>query len=175
MRLPISQGRPCHPNFSPSAIQLTLWSGFWPCLPSTSIKVLADIRRFPSSRKFPQFNQANLASALQEAEIEYHWLEALGGRRGKKTTGSSTNLGLRNESFRNYADYMLTEEFREGIQQLLSVAGRKPTAFMCSESVFWRCHRRLVSRLSAREWDDRAAHHAVRRVATAYADRRCES
>jgi uncharacterized protein (DUF488 family) len=109
------------------------------------IKVLADIRRFPSSRKFPQFNQANLASALQEAKIEYRWLAALGGRRGKKTNGLSANLGLRNESFRNYADYMLTEEFREGIQELLSVAGRKPTVFMCSESVFWRCHRRLVS------------------------------
>ena len=69
----------------------------------------------------------------------------LGGRRHKKTNGSSKNLGLRNESFRNYADYMQTEEFRTGVQQLLAVAAGKPTAFMCSESVFWRCHRRLVS------------------------------
>ena len=109
------------------------------------IKVLADIRRFPGSRKFPQFNQDNLASALPDAGIEYRWLAALGGRRGKKANGLSNNLGLRNESFRNYADYMLTEEFREGIRELLGVAAGMPTAFMCSESVFWRCHRRLVA------------------------------
>lgn len=109
------------------------------------IQVLADIRRFPGSRKFPQFNQDNLASALPEAGIEYRWLAALGGRRGKMRNGSSNNLGLQNESFRNYADYMLTEEFREGIRKLLEVAAGKPTAFMCSESVFWRCHRRLVA------------------------------
>ena len=108
------------------------------------IGVLADIRRFPGSRKFPHFNRENLAAALPEAGIEYYWLEALGGRRKSKTV-SSLNLGLRNESFRNYADYMLTEEFRSAIQQLLNLAADKPTAYMCSESVFWRCHRRLVS------------------------------
>ena len=118
---------------------------FLALLAQQNIEVLADIRRFPGSRKFPHFNQANLASALPEVGIEYRWLAALGGRRGKKTNGSSTNLGLRNESFRNYADYMHTEEFREGIRQLLAVAGGRPTAFMCSESVFWRCHRRLVA------------------------------
>lgn len=109
------------------------------------ITVLADIRRFPGSRKFPQFNQDNLASALSKEGIEYRWFAALGGRRGKKANGLSNNLGLRNESFRNYADYMLTEEFREGIRELLGVAAGTPTAFMCSESVFWRCHRRLVA------------------------------
>jgi uncharacterized protein (DUF488 family) len=108
------------------------------------VKVLADIRRFPGSRKFPHFNQENLASKLPEAGIEYHWLEPLGGRR-KTTIVSSTNLGLRNESFRNYADYMLTEGFQKGIEELLALAIGKQTAFMCSESVFWRCHRRLVS------------------------------
>lgn len=109
------------------------------------IEVLADIRRFPGSRKHPQFNQENLAASLAEAGIEYHWLTALGGRRGKQPGGPSKNLGLRNESFRNYADYMRTPEFREGIQQLLTLAGERPTAFMCSEGLFWRCHRRLVS------------------------------
>ena len=84
---------------------------FLALLAQHGIEVLADIRRFPGSRKFPHFN----------------------------------NLGLRNESFRNYADYMLTKEFRESVKQLLAVATSKPTAFMCSESVFWRCHRRLVS------------------------------
>lgn len=118
---------------------------FLDLLAQHDIKILADIRRFPGSRKFPQFNQENLASILPKAGIQYHWLEALGGRRGKKADGFSNNLGLRNESFRNYADYMLTEEFRDGVKQLLAVTTGTPTAFMCSESVFWRCHRRLVS------------------------------
>jgi uncharacterized protein (DUF488 family) len=118
---------------------------FLALLAQHGIEVLADIRRFPGSRKFPHFNQDNLASTLNTAGIEYHWLETLGGRRGKKANGSSINLGLRNVSFRNYADYMQTEEFRAAVQQLLAVAAEKPTAFMCSESVFWRCHRRLVS------------------------------
>lgn len=109
------------------------------------IEVLVDIRRFPGSRKFPQFNQDTLVSNLRQADIEYRWLESLGGRRPKPANGSSMNLGLRNESFRNYADYMLTDEFRAGMDQLLAIAAARPTAVMCSESVFWRCHRRLVS------------------------------
>jgi uncharacterized protein (DUF488 family) len=110
------------------------------------IDALADIRRFPGLRKFPQFNQDDLASALRQAGIEYHWLESLGGRRGKQRDGSSTaNLGLHNAGFRNYADYMLTPEFREGAEKLLEIARRKRTALMCAESLFWRCHRRLVS------------------------------
>ncbi len=139
------------------------------------IEVVADIRRFPGSRKHPQFNRDGLATSLPAAGIEYHWLAALGGRRGKKPNGPSANLGLRNESFRNYADYMHTEGFREGVRELLVVAGGRPTAFMCSEGVFWRCHRRLVAGLPARERNDRAARHAVRRVAPAHADRRGES
>jgi len=118
---------------------------FLALLAEHGIGILADIRRFPGSRKFPHFNQDHLASILPKAGIEYDWLEALGGRRGKAKNGTSRNLGLQNESFRNYADYMLTEEFHEGVKQLLTFAAAKPTAFMCSESVFWRCHRRLVS------------------------------
>lgn len=109
------------------------------------IEALADIRRFPGSRRYPHFNRENLAASLLEAGIEYHWLEALGGRRGKQGKGTSPNMGLRNESFRNYADYMFTPDFRTGIEQLLDIAERKRTAFMCSEGLFWRCHRRLVS------------------------------
>src|ERR1700747_1693094 len=73
------------------------------------IEALVDIRRFPGSRKHPHFNHENLATALQEAGIEYRWIEALGGRRHKQAE-ESPNLGLRNESFRNYADYMLTKD-----------------------------------------------------------------
>jgi uncharacterized protein (DUF488 family) len=107
------------------------------------IEALADIRRFPGSRKFPQFNQANL-SALQGAGIEYHWFEVLGGRRHKRQT-QSPNLGLENRDFRNYADYMMTQEFQQGIDKLLEIADRQRTTIMCAEAVFWRCHRRLVS------------------------------
>jgi uncharacterized protein (DUF488 family) len=109
------------------------------------IELLADIRRFPGSRKFPHYNRDNLASSLPEAGIGYRWIEALGGRRQQKSSASSSNFGLRNESFRNYADYMATDGFREGVRQLLEQAEQRRTAFMCSESLFWRCHRRLVS------------------------------
>jgi uncharacterized protein (DUF488 family) len=108
------------------------------------IVALADIRRFPGSRKHPHFNQKTLATALQDSGVEYHWFEALGGRR-RKQQGESANIGLRNEGFRNYADYMLTEEFQEGVADLLRVAKQKRTALMCAEGLFWQCHRRLVS------------------------------
>lgn len=114
------------------------------------IEALADIRRFPGSRKYPHFNADQLGPALQRVGIEYRWLEALGGRRGKQRDASDgvlRNGGLRNESFRNYADYMASEEFQAGLEQLLELARQKRTAYMCSEGLFWRCHRRLVSDL----------------------------
>jgi uncharacterized protein (DUF488 family) len=107
------------------------------------VEALADIRRFPGSRKHPHFNRDSLAAALEESGVEYHWLEALGGRRPKQRD-ESPNLGLENQGFRNYADYMLTDEFREGVGKLLGVARRKRTAIMCAEGLFWQCHRRLV-------------------------------
>lgn len=109
------------------------------------IEALADVRRFPGSKRLPHFNRENLASALQKDGIEYHWIEALGGRRRKEVGGPSHNLGLRNESFRNYADYMETDEFQQAVDQLLELGQRKRTAFMCAEGLFWQCHRRLVS------------------------------
>ena len=119
---------------------------FLELLQQHQIAALVDIRRFPGSRTFPQFNQDSLAAALQTAGIEYHWIEPLGGRRSaSKLNLPSTNTGLHNASFRHYADYMQTAAFSEGIDELLSIAAAKRTAYMCSESVFWRCHRRLVS------------------------------
>ena len=108
------------------------------------VEALVDIRRFPGSRKHPHFNRDNLAAALPKSGVEYHWLEALGGRRPKRRD-ESPNRGLENQGFRNYADYMLTDEFREGMEKLLEVARRKRTAIMCAEGLFWQCHRRLVS------------------------------
>jgi uncharacterized protein (DUF488 family) len=108
------------------------------------VEALVDIRRFPGSRKHPHFHRDNLAVVLPKSGVEYHWLEALGGRRHKQRE-ESPNLGLENQSFRNYADYMLTDEFREGVEKLLEVARQKRTAIMCAEGLFWQCHRRLVS------------------------------
>jgi uncharacterized protein (DUF488 family) len=119
------------------------WEEFLSLLSEHEIGAIADIRRFPGSRKHPQFGQANMAAALPEARIEYRWIELLGGRR--KAVETSPNQGLRNESFRNYADYMATEPFRQGIAELLALARERRTAYMCSEGLFWRCHRRLVS------------------------------
>jgi uncharacterized protein (DUF488 family) len=119
---------------------------FLSLLAQNRIKTLVDIRRFPGSRKYPHWNQDNLAASLQEAGIKYHWIEGLGGRRrSKKADSVSLNLGLRNESFRSYADYMLTEEFHQATEKLLEIASRKRTTMMCAEAVYWRCHRRLVS------------------------------
>lgn len=117
---------------------------FLTLLKQHAINALVDIRRFPGSKKFPHFNQTNLATVLQDADIEYHWLEGLGGRRQSKQK-ESPNLGLENASFRSYADHMQTHEFRQAIEKLLELAAGKQTAIMCAESVFWRCHRRLVS------------------------------
>jgi uncharacterized protein (DUF488 family) len=108
------------------------------------VEALVDIRRFPGSRKHPHFHRDNLAAALPKSGVEYDWLEALEGRRHKQWD-DSPNLGLENRGFRNYADHMLTDEFREGVKKLLEVARRKRTAIMCAEGLFWQCHRRLVS------------------------------
>ena len=118
---------------------------FLDLLDQHEIKTLVDIRRFPSSRTFPHFNRDKLSHELEAKGIDYTWIESLGGRRPKAKDFVSPNMGLRNDSFRNYADYMLTDEFRIGMKKLSEIAGAKRTAIMCSESVFWRCHRRLVS------------------------------
>ena len=96
---------------------------FLALLAQHGVEALVDIRRFPGSRKHPHFHRDNLAAALPKSGVEYHWLEALGGRRHKQRD-ESPNLGLENQGFRNYADYMLTDAFREGVEQLLEFARR---------------------------------------------------
>jgi uncharacterized protein (DUF488 family) len=117
---------------------------FLALLAQHEVEALVDIRRSPGSRKHPHFSRDNLAVALPKSGVAYHWLEALGGRRPKQRD-ESPNRGLENKSFRNYADYMLTGEFREGVEKLLAVARQKRTTIMCAEGLFWQCHRRLVS------------------------------
>jgi uncharacterized protein (DUF488 family) len=107
---------------------------FLALLAGHGVEALVDIRRFPGSRKYPHFSRDNLSAALPKSGVEYHWLEALGGRRHKQRD-ESPNLGLENEGFRNYADYMPTDEFRGGVGKLLKVAGQKRTAIMCAEGL----------------------------------------
>ncbi len=107
------------------------------------IKQLADIRTIPKSRRNPQFNTDSLAASLARAGIVYVHIKALGGLRHPHK--DSMNLGWRNASFRGYADYMQTPEFRAAIDQVIRLAAEKPTALMCAEAVPWRCHRSLVA------------------------------
>jgi uncharacterized protein (DUF488 family) len=107
------------------------------------IEALADVRAFPFSRRYPHFNKEMLAPSLAASKIDYEHLPALGGRR--KPAADSINTALRNASFRAYADYMETENFREGIENLLRLGMSQPTAMMCAEAVWWRCHRSLIS------------------------------
>lgn len=108
------------------------------------IATLVDIRSFPMSRRLPHFNRESLERELPSHGITYVWMKDLGGRR-KKTRDDSANVGLRNESFRNYADYMMTDEFASVIDRLLEIADREKTAIMCAERVYFQCHRMLVS------------------------------
>ena len=113
-------------------------------LQAHSIQRLVDIRAFPMSRRLPHFNRENLERELPAHGIEYVWMQALGGYR-KKSREDSPNIGLRNKSFRNYADYMLSSEFQNAAAELVRLAEQLPTAYMCAERVYFHCHRMLVS------------------------------
>ncbi|OLE12116.1 MAG: hypothetical protein AUG89_08325 [Acidobacteria bacterium 13_1_20CM_4_56_7] len=113
-------------------------------LQAHSIETLVDIRAFPMSRRLPHFNREALEKTLPEAGIRYRWIKELGGMR-KKSLEESPNVALRNNSFRNYADYMLTPEFESAIAELLDTAEHSRTAYMCAERVYFKCHRMLVS------------------------------
>lgn len=107
------------------------------------ISALADVRRFPGSRKFPQFNQEEFSKYLERDKIEYAHFPELGGRR--RARPDSPNTIWRNESFRGYADYMMGESFQHGIQRLMELAAQERTAIMCAEALWWQCHRSLIS------------------------------
>ena len=108
------------------------------------IETLVDIRAFPMSRRLPQFNRDSLEKTLPAAGIHYLWMKSLGGYR-KKIREDSPHIAMRNSSFRNYADYMLTPEFERAMAELIRIAERQPTAYMCAERVYFHCHRMLVS------------------------------
>ena len=113
-------------------------------LRNNDITHLVDVRSFPSSGKFPQWNQPAIINALPPG-IEYRWIPRLGGRRHTPKGVQSANGAWRVKAFRDYADYMDSDEFREGLAELLELAERGRPAIMCSEAVPWRCHRRLIT------------------------------
>jgi uncharacterized protein (DUF488 family) len=113
-------------------------------LKAHGIETLVDIRAFPKSRRLPHFNRETLEIELPKRGIRYVWMKALGGYR-KSTRKDSPNTGLRNASFRNYADYMLTEGFGQAMDALLNISAKSRTAYMCAERVYFHCHRMLVS------------------------------
>ena len=107
------------------------------------IQVLVDVRSFPGSRRYPQFNRGALAESLEQVGIEYKHEPRLGGRRTPRK--DSHNTAWKNASFRAYADHMESEEFRNGVKDLLELARQSRVAVMCAEALWWRCHRRLIS------------------------------
>ncbi|HVL24179.1 MAG TPA: DUF488 domain-containing protein [Thermomicrobiales bacterium] len=115
---------------------------FLDLLRRNGVGLLADIRTIPKSRRNPQYWHDALAASLAGAGIAYRALPALGGRR--RTTPDSINTAWRNLSFRGYADYMQTDAFAAGVDQLVTLAVERTTAIMCAEAVPWRCHRSLV-------------------------------
>ena len=112
-------------------------------LHSFKIELVADIRSYPGSRRYPQFNKESLAISLPENNLQYIHIKELGGRR--KVNPDSKNTAWRHPAFRGYADYMETPEFQQGIEELEALALKQRTAYMCSEAVWWRCHRSMVS------------------------------
>jgi len=120
------------------------FEAFVDLLLSNHVEILVDVRSFPHSRAYPQFDQATLPASLRENGIAYLHLPALGGRRSRRLE-DSPNGGWRVAAFRNYADYMATEAFAAGMAELLAIADDRAVALMCAEAVPWRCHRRLIS------------------------------
>lgn len=136
-----------------NAVELeTLWTighstrsaaAFVKLLQEYRIDLLVDVRRFPGSRRYPQFHADALALALPAAGIDYRHFAALGGRR--KPLPDSPNREWRNPAFRGYADYMASAEFRDALALLMQLAGTRRCAIMCAELLWWQCHRSLIA------------------------------
>jgi uncharacterized protein (DUF488 family) len=112
-------------------------------LKSFNIELLTDVRSLPGSNRFPHFNKESLEISLKERSVDYTHIPLLGGRRSVKK--DPQNQAWKNKSFRGYADYMETEQFKEGIDVLLKLSENKRTAIMCAEALWWRCHRSMIS------------------------------
>ena len=140
------------PGEGGAAARVTVWTighstrtaeEFIAVLAAHEIEVVVDVRRFPGSRRLPQFGSAALATSLRAAGVSYRWIEALGGRR--RPDPASPNDAWENEAFRGYADHTASEEFAEGLFELLMIANGLRSAVMCAELLWWRCHRRIIA------------------------------
>jgi uncharacterized protein (DUF488 family) len=107
------------------------------------VELVVDVRRFAGSRRLPQFTASALGAALADAGVSYHEIPSLGGRR--RADPASPNPGWRHEGFRGYADHMASEEFADGLFDLMMLASAVRTVIMCAEALWWRCHRRLIA------------------------------
>jgi uncharacterized protein (DUF488 family) len=124
---------------------------FLAMLRAVDVEALADVRSQPGSRRHPQFGAKSLEAALGEIGIAYVHLSELGGRREPRA--DSPHRALRVAAFRGYADHMSSDEFARGNERLTSLASESRTAFMCAETLWWRCHRRLIAdRLTVDGW-----------------------
>ena len=112
-------------------------------LAENRLEILADVRSHPGSRRFPHYGQDALRDELRRHGMDYHWLPALGGRR--RARPDSPNTVWRNASFRGYADYMQTPQFADGLESVIALARQRRTVLMCSEAVWWRCHRSMIA------------------------------
>ena len=117
---------------------------FLALLKGREVQALIDVRSYPGSRRWPQFNQAELFHSLESSGIEYRWMKDLGGRRHGKRE-DSPHIGWTHPAFRSYSDHTETAEFAAALQELCDLAARKVTACMCSEGLWWKCHRRIIS------------------------------
>ncbi|MEW6442959.1 MAG: DUF488 domain-containing protein [bacterium] len=121
------------------------WEELVDLLHSFDIRCVWDVRRYPGSRRFPQFERAHMETALPREEIAYQWAEALGGRRRSTAGASSPNQGLESPGLRAYADHMATDLFRQAVQRLVARAAATCSSVLCAERLYWKCHRRLLS------------------------------
>ena len=121
------------------------FEAFVAALKAAGVDCVADVRRFPHSRRHPQFEGATLEAALPAQAIAYRHFAALGGRRGRAAVGASRNALWRETAFRNYADYAETPEFHAALAALRRLARERTVAVMCAEAVWWRCHRRIIA------------------------------
>ncbi|HZA76571.1 MAG TPA: DUF488 domain-containing protein [Acidimicrobiales bacterium] len=118
-------------------------TGLVALLTGAGVALLVDVRSYPGSRRHPQFGRDQLERSLRAAGIDYRWERRLGGRR--KVRPGSPHVALRNEAFRGYADHMGTADFVDALDEVLALASERRTAVMCAESLWWRCHRRLLA------------------------------
>ena len=116
---------------------------FLELLTAHGVEAIADVRRYPGSRRHPQFGREALQLSLERGGFGYRWIPRLGGRRAPRK--DSKNTQWRSAAFRGYADYTETEEFATGLAELLDLATLKRTAIMCAELLWWQCHRMIVS------------------------------